>query len=88
MSAMVDALLAELDDQALARLARRLTPYLDATARERSPLLTADEAATVLRCRRRRIYELTARGALPSRRDGGRLLIHRNDLDAYVKEEV
>ena len=31
MSAMVDALLAELDDQALARLARRLAPCLDAT---------------------------------------------------------
>ncbi len=86
MSAIVDALLSELDDQALARLAKRLAPYLEMGANaDTSPLLTADEAAGLLRCKRKRIYELHQRGDLPSRRDGGRLLFARVDLDTYLE---
>jgi len=89
VSAIVDALLHELDDQALARLAARLAPYLDnAAGADASPLLTATEAATLLRCNRKRIYELAQRGALPVHRDGGRLLIRRTDLHAYIDRKA
>lgn len=84
-SPIVDALLAEMDDQALARLAARLRPYLEPADAAASPLLTADEAAGLLRCARKRVYELVQRGDLLARRDGGRLLIHRDDLDAYLE---
>ncbi len=85
MSAIVDALLSDLDDQALARLAKRLAPYLDETSADQPALLTADETAVLLRCKRKRVYELAQRGALPARRDGGRLLFARVDLDAYLE---
>lgn len=86
MSAIVDALLSELDDQSLARLASRLRPYLEPTADSGAPLLTADETAALLRCKRKRVYELAQRGSLPTRRDGGRVLFHRDDVDAYLKQ--
>lgn len=84
MSAIVDALLSELDEQALTRLASRLRPYLEPAADAASPLLTADEAAALLRCKRKRVYELGQRGALPVHRDGGRLLFHRDDIHNYL----
>jgi len=85
MSAIVDALLHELDDVALRRLAQRLQPYLADAGAQAPELLTPDEAAALLRCRRKRVYELAERGALPVRRDGGRLLIARADLHAYLE---
>lgn len=82
-SAIVDALLSELDEQALARLAKRLAPYLE-TSTDQPALLTPAEAASILRCNRKRVYEIVERGALPAQRDGARLLIHRDDLNAYL----
>ena len=84
-SAIVDALLHELDDQALARLAARLAPYLADAGPAAPELLTPTEAAALLRCAKKRVYELAERGALPVRRDGRRLLFRRTDLDAYVR---
>ncbi len=50
-----------------------------------SPYLTVDEAADYLRCTgRQRIYDLVHQGALVPRRDGKRLLFHRDTLDAYL----
>ena len=88
MSAIVDALLHELDDVALRRLAERLAPYLEATGQAAPELLTPTEAAVLLRCARKRVYELAQRGALPVHRDGGRLLIRRTDLHAYIDRKA
>ena len=50
-----------------------------------SPWLNVIEAAERLRCRKDRIYDLIALGKLTPRRDGRRVLLHRDDLDAYVE---
>jgi excisionase family DNA binding protein len=50
-----------------------------------SPWLSAPEAAERLRCDRDRIYDLIALGKLTPRRDGRRVLLHRDDLDAYLE---
>jgi excisionase family DNA binding protein len=47
--------------------------------------LTPDEVAELLRCRPEKIYRLCATKELPSIRFGGRRLIDRADLDAYLK---
>lgn len=50
-----------------------------------SPYLTPAEAAEYLRCTsKQRIYDLVHQGALVPRRDGTRLLLHRDTLDAYL----
>lgn len=51
-----------------------------------SPYLTVEEAADYLRGGRQRIYDLTHAGRLEPRRDGRRLLFHRDDLDAYLRD--
>ena len=56
-----------------------------ATALAPSPWLTAAEAARYLACPLSRVRKLTSLGSLPSYRDGGRVLYHRDDLDAYVR---
>ena len=85
MSALVHALVAELmalPDEQLAPLAERLAPllHLEAPGPAPSPYLTADEAAALLRCRRRRIYELVGDGRLTRRGDGRRLLVSREEV--------
>lgn len=45
-----------------------------------SPYVTADEAAELLRCRRRRIYELVSDGRLSRHGDGRRLLLARGQV--------
>ena len=86
MSAIVDALLAELDDQALDVLADRLAPRLAARLGETTgrPWLNAEQAAEYLACDRQRLYDLVQLRKLPARRDGKRLLFRRCDLDAYL----
>jgi hypothetical protein len=67
---LAQALLAELDDQALDRLAELLGPRLASrTTTTTSRWLNVDEAADHLRCSRQRIYDLTQRrGAHPTAR--------------------
>lgn len=48
-------------------------------------LLTPDEAATFLRCKRQRIYDLISQRRLPAMREGGRRLIRRADLLRLVE---
>ena len=88
MSAVVDALLAELDDHALKALADKLAPLLaDRLGQDQptSPWLNAEEAARYLACSRDRLYDLVQLRKLEPRRDGRRLLFRRNDLDAYLE---
>lgn len=87
MSAIVDALLAELDDDALDALADRLAPLLEKRL-GRSPQLAwlnAEQAAAYMACTRRRLYDLVQLREIPSHRDGRRLLFRRDDLQAYLE---
>lgn len=80
---LADAILSELDDAALDRLAQLLAPRLsigDAT----TPWLTVDEAAERIRGTRQRVYDLVHQGRLQPARDGRRVLFHRDDIDRYL----
>lgn len=48
------------------------------------PLLTADDAAALLRVRRSTVYELARNRRLPHVRVGRRILFVRSDLAAWV----
>ena len=87
MSAIVDALLAELDDDALERLAERLAPRLAARMGDAggSPWLNAEDAARYIAGTKGRLYDLVQLGKLAPARDGRRLLFHRDDLDEYLR---
>jgi excisionase family DNA binding protein len=65
-------------------LAERVAGLLGERIAARSPWMTVDEAAEYLRCAPKRIYDLTSQGRLPRHKDGSRVLLHRDELDAYV----
>ncbi len=48
------------------------------------PLLTVNEAAEYLRCKPKRLYDLTSQRRLDFVKDGSRTLIRRRALDAYL----
>ena len=52
-----------------------------------SPYLTIPEAAAHLRCRRQRVDDLLSQGRLTRVKDGGRTLIARAELEAYLRGE-
>jgi excisionase family DNA binding protein len=49
-----------------------------------SPYLNVDEAAEYLRCDRQRIYDLLSARRLSKSKDGARVLLLREELDAYI----
>lgn len=51
---------------------------------EPKPYLTTDEAAELMRCKRKRIYDLAALGKLDVVRDGARVLVPRAAIDDYL----
>ena len=51
-----------------------------------SPYLTADEAAGYIRFPKKRIYNLTRAGSIPHRKQDGRLLFRRDELDAWLDD--
>lgn len=69
------------------RVAEILTEMDQARAERASEeaLLTPDEAAVLLRCKRQRIYDLISQRRLPAMREGGRRLIRRADLLRLVE---
>lgn len=71
----------ELSPQALELLRGALADEVAPHART-SPFVTPDEAAELLRCRRRRIYELVGDGRLKRHGDGRRLLLRRDEVIA------
>jgi excisionase family DNA binding protein len=73
---------AELLEQIARRAADILAERQPTTA---SPWLNVTEAADRLRCGKDRIYDLIALGKLTPRRDGRRVLLHRDDIDAYLE---
>jgi len=50
-------------------------------------LMSVDEAAELLRCRRQRVYDLLSQGRLPHLKDGARVLIRRAELLSYLEGE-
>ncbi len=77
-----------LTDEQVAEIARRAAALVSSNAPESSPWLNVAEAAGWLRCGRDRIYDLIALGKLHPRRDGRRVLLHRDDLNAYIEGEA
>ncbi len=82
--AMIE-LTVRLTDEQLAEIAERAAALVSKAAPAVSPWLNVAEAAERLRCRKDRIYDLIALGKLHPRRDGRRVLLHRDDLDAYIE---
>jgi excisionase family DNA binding protein len=74
-----------LTDEQLAEIADRAAALVAASAPATSPWMNVGDAAERLRCGKDRIYDLIALGKLNPRRDGRRVLLHRDDLDAYVE---
>jgi excisionase family DNA binding protein len=74
-----DSLVEAIVEQATERVLERV-----AETNGRSPWLTAAEAADYLRWPVKRIYNLTAAGAIPHRKHEGRVLFHRNELDSWL----
>lgn len=73
----------ELDDQALAALAKQIEPFLSARPVD-DPWLTVDEAAQRAKCGKQRIYDLLSQGRLVGGRDGSRRLIRQSEIDSYI----
>jgi excisionase family DNA binding protein len=74
-----------LTEEQLAEIAERAAALVAVGQPECSPWLNVAEAAEHLRCGKDRIYDLIALGKLHPRRDGRRVLLHRDDLDAYIE---
>jgi excisionase family DNA binding protein len=90
MSNLAAALLADLDDDTLDALARRLAPRLaslpDSSGEPRSEWMDLSEAAEHLRCPKSRLYSLSSARRIPVHRDGSRLLFDRTELDQWVRD--
>lgn len=78
-------LIVTLTDEQLAEIALRAAALVPAPEAVVSPWLNVDDAAERLRCGKDRIYDLIALGKLHPRRDGRRVLFHRDDLDGYLE---
>ncbi len=74
-----------LNDEQLAEIARHAAALIPNDTDDASPWLNVTDAAERLRCKKDRIYDLIALGKLQPRRDGRRVLLHRDDLDSYVE---
>lgn len=73
--------------EAIARVAAELVLERLDTAAPAGDWLTIDEAAAVLRCKARRIYDLRSSGRLGRYSEGGRALVSRRELVALVVDE-
>jgi excisionase family DNA binding protein len=75
----------KLTDEQLAEIAERAAALVPVSEPVASPWLNVTDAAEHLRCGKDRIYDLIALGKLHPHRDGRRVLLHRDDLDAYIE---
>jgi excisionase family DNA binding protein len=75
----------ELVERVAVRVAELLVDRMPAPA-DSSPWLNVEEAAEYMRCKPKRVYDLVSQRRLRAHRDGSRLLLHRDDLDAYLLE--
>ena len=49
--------------------------------------LKVDEVATLLRCKRRTIYDMVEQGRIPHRKVGGRLLFDLDEIIEWTKQK-
>lgn len=75
-----DAVLDELAARVAAAIVERMPEPVE-------PYMDAERAAEYLACPKSRIYELVAAGRLRHYRDGRRVLLRREDLDAVLRVE-
>jgi excisionase family DNA binding protein len=78
----------EITPDQLAQLASSVSDLLaiqDAGPATASPYLTVAEAANYLRCSRERVHALLTQRRLTRHKDGGRTLVLRSELEAYVR---
>jgi excisionase family DNA binding protein len=68
----------------LAAVERHLAPAASVPAVEPPEVMTVREVAAFLRLDRKTVYDAAARGDLPSRRVGRRVLVSRAALDAWL----
>ena len=86
MSALSNALLEEMGEELVTRLAdalaSRVAPLFASAG---SPWLDADEAAAHLRIGKSSLYRMQRLGVIPAYQDGpgARLFFHRDELDDY-----
>jgi excisionase family DNA binding protein len=84
----VEAIVAALADtpvilnEIAALVAARLAPTNE--THQQSDWLTAEEAAEYLRCKKRRVYDLTSQGRITAVKDGSRSLYERAELDRHI----
>ena len=83
----------ELSESDLEQLAERVAELMAESAVPASVpganrFLTPAEAADYLRCSRQRIYDLCSMGALSRFRDGSRVLVAREEIDAYLRRKA
>ncbi|MGH2834156.1 MAG: helix-turn-helix domain-containing protein [Solirubrobacteraceae bacterium] len=74
-----------LTDEQISEIARHAAVLMETNRAPASPWLNVTDAAEHLRCGKDRIYDLIALRRLSPRRDGRRVLLHRDDLNAYVE---
>lgn len=90
---LAGALLAELmslPDDDLRPLAERLAPLVDRvppTPARLSPYLTVPEAAALLRCAPKRLYNMRSDGRLSQVQEGRRALLLRDEVERLASAE-
>lgn len=87
MSALTTALLADLTEADLDRLAELLRPRLSTISPDQQPQswLSVQSAADHLACPKSRLYALVSARRIPFHKDGSRTLFDRDELDEWVR---
>ena len=91
MSTFAAAVVAQLDDEALAELAIRLAPFLPRSApTDHDRWLSTRDAARYLSVTPNALHKLTAARAIPFEQDGpgARCWFRRSELDAWRRGEL
>jgi excisionase family DNA binding protein len=84
-----DGMALAIPDELVELVATRAAELLEERYRPAAPeLLAAGEAATLMRCKRQRVYDLLSQGRLPYLKDGARVLIRRADVLAYLEAQA
>jgi excisionase family DNA binding protein len=82
----LDAIVEQLADAVAARLAAILAERTTVAAEPATPWLNAEQAAAYIGdAPVSRIYDLIQTKKLTAKRDGRRVVLHTDDLDAYLR---
>ena len=85
LAALIRSLATPADSELLDQLARRVADLV-AVERTSSPWMSAPQAAEYLDWPIKRVYNLTSAQSIPHHRQGGRLIFHRDELDAWLND--